>query len=43
MSDPEKLMLFQPKVHIFEWVNLDSKIDKTKWACEDLEPHRLIL
>lgn len=43
MSDPEKLMLFQPKVHIFEWVNLDSKIDKTKRAYKDLEPHCLVL
>lgn len=28
--DSEKLMIFQPDVHIFEWINLFSKIDKLK-------------
>lgn len=32
MSDPQRLMIFQPDVHISEWVNLDSKTGKIKKA-----------
>lgn len=39
MSDLQRLMIFQPDVHISEWVNLDSKTGKIKKALKSLACH----